>query len=163
MPQTEFIELPMTNVSAQLKIGKQNISVNEFTSWTGFSDENLKYFSGIGTYTINFDVEGIGETDSLMLAITNFKSTANIKLNNVDLGDIWIPGHKINVTGILKEKRNVMVVKVANVYRNRIIGDLNKSGDTKSCFTTARQLTQLTKDMPLQDSGILGPVKIYRF
>ncbi len=52
------------------------------------------------------------------------------------------------------------IVTVANVYRNRLIGDLVQYGEIKNLWTTSPIKEFLNKDMKLQSSGIAGPATI---
>ncbi|HLF35268.1 MAG TPA: hypothetical protein VI583_13580, partial [Cyclobacteriaceae bacterium] len=67
-----------------------------------------------------------------------------------------------SVKGIIKEGANVLKAEVANVYRNRIIGDLKQYGDLKDLWTTSPVDQFLNRNMPLKESGLIGPVTLMR-
>ena len=48
---------------------------------------------------------------------------AEVKLNNRDLGTLWKPPFRVEVTGPLKPGDNPLEVKVVNLWVNRMIGD----------------------------------------
>jgi hypothetical protein len=83
-------------------------------------------------------------------------------LNGKKLGYAWMPGQLFKITGLLEEGQNTLGVNVANVYRNRLIGDLIQFSEIKSLWTTSPVKEFLNKDMKLQDSGIAGPVSIIK-
>jgi hypothetical protein len=106
---------------------------------------------------------------------------AEVKLNGKDLGILWKPPFRVDVTGACKPGENTLEVKVVNLWINRMIGDeqlpedseRNADGTLKSwpkwleegkpsptgryTFTSWRLWK---KNSPLQESGLLGPVRI---
>jgi len=88
------------------------------------------------------------------------KATAAVVLNGHQLGYAWMPGQRFNISGMLVEGDNALEITSANVYRNRLIGDLIQFGEIKSVWTTSPVENFLNKDMKLQESGIAGPVTI---
>ena len=95
-----------------------------------------------------------------MLNLGMFKETAKITLNDSLLGYAWHPGYSFVVQGILKEGANILKADVANVYRNRIIGDLRQYGTLKSVWTTSPVDELLNRNMPLKESGLIGPITL---
>jgi hypothetical protein len=84
---------------------------------------------------------------------------AEIKLNGTNLGRVWKPGTYIPVKGMLKNE-NVLEVSVANIYRNRFIGDFIQFGKVRNLSTSSPITDFLNKDMPLSPSGLKGPIRI---
>jgi hypothetical protein len=58
------------------------------------------------------------------------------------------------------KNENELEVSVANVYRNRFIGDFIQFGKVKNLYTSSPITDFLNKDMPLSPSGLKGPVRI---
>jgi hypothetical protein len=65
----------------------------------------------------------------------------------------------VDVTGAMKPGANALVVKVTNLWVDRLIGDLQPNV-TKKYTYTAQQFYQA--DSPLLPSGLLGPVRLIR-
>jgi hypothetical protein len=61
------------------------------------------------------------------------------------------------VTGILKPGTNHIQVRVTNLWPNRIIGDQQPSAQKTYNWTDYRPYT---KDSPLLESGLLGPITV---
>jgi hypothetical protein len=104
---------------------------------------------------------------------------AEVELNGKNLGILWKPPFRVDVTEAVKAGENRLEVKVINLWINRMIGDerlpedseRNPNGTLKSwpswvsagkpsptgryTFTTWRLWK---KGEPLQASGLLGPV-----
>lgn len=139
----------------------QSIEVNNLKSLTEFENPAIKYFAGKAKYSMEFsapeDFTSFGNSVSLNLG--NLSATAEVSLNGAPLGFAWIPDSEFEVSHLLR-KVNKLEVTVANVCRNRFIGDLRQGGEIKSLWTTSPIESILNKDMPLKPSGLIGPVKI---
>jgi hypothetical protein len=66
------------------------------------------------------------------------------------------------VSGLLKTENKLEII-VADVCRNRFIGDLIQFGSVKNLFTTSPITTILNKDMPLKPSGLMGPLTLTKY
>ena len=87
------------------------------------------------------------------------KNLAQVSVNGVSLGILWKTPFRVDVTGALKPGANTLVVKVTNLWVNRLIGDQQPDVAKKYTYT-AQQFYQATS--PLLPSGLLGPVQIVR-
>ncbi len=141
------------------------VEINELKSWTDFEDPAIKYFSGTAAYTIRFTPPAAftSKTDSLALSIGTVGSTAEVSLNGRKLGFVWRPDSTFDVTGLLKgDAENLLEIRVANVYRNRFIGDFIEFGKPQNIWTSAPVEMYLDKNKPLKPSGLLGPIKLLK-
>lgn len=138
-----------------------SVEVMEVKSLTDFDDPAIKYFAGKAKYSMEFSVpEGLTSVNrTIALNLGNLSATAEVRLNGTLLGFAWIPDHEFEVTRLLK-KDNKLEVTVANVCRNRFIGDLRQGGEIVSLWTTSPIETILTKEMPLKPSGLIGPITL---
>ncbi len=130
--------------------------------WLTESDNpDIKYFSGTAKYAISFKfpADKIQKADSILLDLGEFETLSEIKLNGTNLGRVWKTGTYIPVKGMLKNE-NLLEVSVANIYRNRFIGDLIQFGKIQNLSTSSPITEFLNKDMPLRPSGLKGPVRI---
>ena len=106
---------------------------------------------------------------------------AQVKLNDKDLGLLWKPPFRLDISALAKPGKNRLEVKVTNLWPNRLIGDeqlpedspRNPDGTLKAwpdwllgskpspagrqTFTTWRLWH---KDDALLESGLLGPVML---
>jgi hypothetical protein len=159
--------------------GPENIVFNVLTDWSDHSEEGIRHYSGTASYTKSFDFpegESINEEAQYYLDLGKLRNLGRVKLNGHDLGILWTAPWQVNITGLLKEKGNQLEVVVANLWINRLIGDeflpwdgvrdgkwpewlLNgtKRPTERLTFTTHRFYT---KDDPLTESGLTGPVSI---
>ena len=149
---------------AEYQSAIESVAITKLKSLTEFENPDIRYFAGVATYTILFDAPKnfTVSKDSLLLNIGDFGVVAEVWLNGNQLGKLWKPFTDQNITGLLKDK-NELVVKVANVYRNRFIGDFIQYGIVKNLWTSAPIETILDKDKPLLPSGLIGPIKLKRY
>lgn len=106
------------------------------------------------------------------------KNMARIHLNGNNLGTLWTTPWRLEITDVLKPKGNILEIEVVNLWPNRLIGDEQlpedgiqngrwpewilenkKRTSGRYTFTTHRHFD---KNSPLLESGLLGPVSIYK-
>ncbi len=92
-----------------------------------------------------------------MLDLGKVKEFAEISLNGKPLGILWKAPFLVDVTGALRPGPNHLDVRITNLWPNRIIGDEQPTATKKFTFTAYKVYT---KDSPLLESGLLGPVSI---
>jgi hypothetical protein len=135
-------------------------AVSSLKSFTDFDNEAIKYFSGTARYTIQFAAPPtIKEVDSVLLVLGDIDATAAVRLNKKPLGTVWMPGFKLNVTGLL-QPQNSLEITLATTYRNRIIGDFKQYGHLKNVWTSANVADVLDKEKILKPSGVMGPLQL---
>ena len=169
--------------------GPSEVILDKLISWTEHSDPEMKYFSGTAVYKKQFDVptDRLNGDGIVNLDLGGVKLFAEVILNGQNLGILWKPPYKLDVSGLLKSKDNNLEIRVTNLWVNRLIGDAQysftdeyvpekqpnvmvikeipdwlKKGETRpetkqKTFTTCRFYT---KDSPLVESGMLGPVTL---
>jgi hypothetical protein len=134
-------------------------SIDGLRSWTAFSDPKLKYFSGTLTYTREIDLayERFGNGKHIWLDLGKVCEIAQVELNGENLGILWKPPTRLDITAVAKPGKNQLTVRVTNFWPNRIIGDqLGRD----SAPVTQTNIRKLTSSSPLMPSGLLGPVRI---
>jgi hypothetical protein len=158
--------------------GPEKVRFDTLADLSKSGADGIKYYSGIVTYTVDFDLPVKPQNKSnteYYIDLGKVKNIAKIKLNGEDLGIIWTDPWQVKTTG-LKEKGNHLVIEVANLWINRLIGDEARPWDgiedgkwpewlLKGTPRTSGRYTFTThryykKDDPLVESGLIGPVKI---
>ena len=138
----------------------------ELKSWTESPIEGIKHFSGIAAYykTIQIPEELIRADLRITLDLGDVKELADIFLNGRPLGIQWIAPYKYDITEVVKAGENHLVVEVANVWSNRLTGDAKlpeNQRHTNTNMTKGPQpWTTPWEDVPLIESGLMGPVKV---
>ena len=103
----------------------EQVALDKLLSWSEHADPGVKYFSGQATYTRTIVVPGgmIGPDRRIYLDLGKVQVIASVKLNGKDLGILWKPPYRLDVTGALKAGDNTLEIGVANLWINRMIGD----------------------------------------
>lgn len=139
------------------------------TSWTESDIEDVKYFSGIAKYVKTFQVDinsNVAKNQRLYLELGEISNISEVWLNGKNLGISWTKPHRFDITNVVLPGDNVLELKVANTWNNRLKGDAITG--QKNTFTNAKttdinglnKIDVAWKDVPLLKSGLFGPVKI---
>jgi hypothetical protein len=159
---------------------------DRLASWTEHGDPGVRHFSGTATYRAAFTMpQGISvgsETRRIYLDLGDVRVIAQAKINDRDLGVLWKPPYRVDVSDALRPGQNTLEIQVTNLWPNRMIGDealpedslRNKDGTLKEwpawlaegkpsptgrlTFTSWRLWK---KGDPLLPSGLLGPVRLF--
>ena len=85
-------------------------------------------------------------------------------LNGMDLGVVWRPPFRADISRTAKLGENKLEVMVVNSWRNRLIGDRELPEEQRLTRTNIEVLEHtLNKRQPkweLEPSGLLGPVTL---
>jgi hypothetical protein len=159
-----------------------SLALDKLISWTDHTNAGVRYFSGTATYEKDIEIpaERLNAGRELWLDLGAVKNFAEVSLNGQDFGVLWKPPFRVNVTVAAKPGMNKLIVKVTNLWPNRLIGDEQLPPDVewngkqlaawpqwlldgkpsptgRLTFTTWHHWT---KDSPLLESGLLGPVTL---
>jgi hypothetical protein len=137
------------------------ITLDKLISWSDSADEGVKYFSGTGTYTktVQAPAAWFKTGAKLWLDLGDMKNLAQVSVNGKPLGIVWKPPFRVDATAAMKVGANAIVLKVTNLWVNRLIGDQQPDVAKKYTYT-AQQFYRANS--PLLPSGLLGPVRIVR-
>jgi hypothetical protein len=133
---------------------------DSLTSWTRSTDAGVKYFSGTATYAKDVTVPALALAAGSRVEIDlgGVKEIAELSVNGTPIGGVlWKPPYRADVTRALRSGTNRIEVRVTNLWPNRMIGDLQPGVTKTYTFTDFRPFT---KDTPLLESGLLGPVRL---
>ncbi|MBN2327392.1 MAG: hypothetical protein JXR73_09570 [Candidatus Omnitrophica bacterium] len=135
-------------------------------SWIQSSEDGVKYFSGIASYHNHFEIplDYFAADHRLYLDLGAVRDIADVSLNGQGIGILWKPPFCIDVTSAAQPGVNRLIVEIANQWSNRMVGDaLSSSGPkyTSSNITYSIMWQRPWKETPLQDSGLLGPVRLH--
>ena len=151
--------------------------------WSTRPEIGIKYYSGTAVYRISFRSQKpeARSQKKVYLDLGHVAVMAEVTLNGQNLGTLWKPPFRVDVTEALKDGENMLELKVVNLLINRQIGDellpedsdrndkgaLNKwpewlqagkpSPTGRYTFGSWRLWK---KDDPLVQSGLLGPVTL---
>ena len=137
----------------------------DLISWTEHPQDGIKYFSGIATYEKQFELPAspLEEGNRVVLDLGRVRFVADVYLNGKRLGILWKPPFRLDVTEAARPGENRLIVEVANLWSNRLVGDARSPEGVRYCHTNiGRSLTSKMpwKETPLLESGLLGPVRL---
>jgi hypothetical protein len=87
---------------------------------------------------------------------------AEVKLNGHNLGVIWCPPWRVDITTAVKQTDNDLEINVVNLWPNRLIGDSQLPPEKRFTKTNVAKFDKPPKggQPKLLESGLLGPVTI---
>ena len=131
----------------------------QLASWTQQADEGVKYFSGTATYVKEFELApgAVGAGRELRLDLGRVKEIAEVKLNGRDVGILWKPPFRADITGAARVGKNTLEIRVTNLWPNRLIGDQRLPEKERRTWAS---FNPFKVDSPLLESGLLGPVQV---
>lgn len=119
------------------------------------SDARIRYFSGVAHYQTTLRRPPGGAGLPLVLDLGVVGDVAEVFLDGRAVGSTWRSPHLIEL-GVLDEGNHVLEVRVANLWLNRIVGDL-QPGAAPVAFISNQIFSA---DTPLRASGLIGPVRL---
>jgi hypothetical protein len=159
-----------------------HVTLPQLISWPAHADNGVKYFSGTATYRRSVTIPSalLGEGRTLYLDLGQVAVIAEVKLNGQNLGILWKPPFRVEISSAARAGDNDLEVRVTNLWPNRLIGDEQLPADMDwegprllkwpqwlldGRPSPTGRLTTITrrhwyKDDPLADSGLLGPVRL---
>jgi hypothetical protein len=126
-------------------------------SWSDNTDDRIRYFSGMATYSKSFDLPKNQAGRRLMLDLGDAREVADVWLNGKWLGSRWTAPFRLDATAAARVGSNRLTIKVANLWVNRLIGDAQPGTGPKYSFTA---IPTYGPGAPLRTSGLLGPVTL---
>lgn len=130
----------------------------ELVSWTRKENPIVKYFSGTAIYktTVTIDSTQLATSARIFIDLGVVKNIADLSINGTPAGVLWkAPFRTADIKPLLKEGDNLLEIKITNVWRNRMIGDVQPG--EKHPVTAIRRFYKSTDK--LLPSGLLGPVQ----
>ncbi len=143
------------------------IRLQALVSWSELTQPAARYYSGTAGYETEFELTSrlLAPQRQLWLDLGVVHELAEVRLNGVDLGVVWKPPFRVDITSAARRGRNVLELQVTNTWRNRLIGDYGKSSAERTTFVVPmlRKGQQWLPGGPgstLSPAGVLGPVMV---
>ncbi len=132
-----------------------SITLPELVPLNESADIGVRYFSGVANYTTSFT--GPAPSDGeLWLDLGQVGDVAEVLVNGQSAGISWWGPNRVNIGALVKPGSNTLEVRVANLWVNRLIGDV-QPGAERITFTAA---PTYLPNAPLRPSGLIGPVSL---
>ena len=157
--------------SWQMELKGKDFPVNSkttdhLTSWS--NDSLTKNFSGTGSYTLDFVLpkDFLDKNLKVYLDPGKVGNIAEIRLNDREVGTIWMRDRQLEVTGALNAGTNHLIILVTNTLINRIAA-MNEPNPIPAnlipVYGSRDQHTEVPREFgfsPLPAAGLLGPVRL---
>jgi len=166
-----------------------NITLERLESLHNHEIPGVRYFSGTAEYSTRFILKKseLACDKRLFLDLGRIEVIAGVMLNGKNLGVLWTRPYQAEITGAVKAGSNDLVVKVVNLWPNRLIGDeqlppeyeyekfngdmgasiarmpnwyLRGEPRPKGLRVAFSVWQHYRKDDPLLESGLIGPVSV---
>ena len=158
----------------------------ELISWHRHADAGVKYFSGTATYARTLDVpaEFLAADKRVVLDLGRVEVVARVRVNGRDFAGLWKEPYRLDITEAVRAGANDMEIAVTNLWPNRLIGDEQLPPEDEFSAGGEHGIRRLpawyargepkplgervtfatwkfySKDEPLLESGLLGPVRL---
>jgi hypothetical protein len=162
-PQTIAVSSPWEVAFDPARRGPAHIRFDRLTAWNTHLNPAIRYYSGMAEYTNTFTLTaGQYGGKRVYLDLGEMYNIAEVYINGQPAGVWWQPPFVHDITSLLKDGENKLLVNVVNLWPNRLIGDASLPEDQR---LTQTNIEKFTKDHPLRPSGLVGPVnlKIYDY
>lgn len=161
-------------------------TLDKLVDFSQQSDSSVKYFSVTAAYQTDFKISK-PKNSGITLDLGTVYDMATVEVNGKEVGVLWFPPFKIDITGYVKAGANTLKISVTNTWANRLIGDeqypadfewgndRGKEGRAMKAFpewflrgTPRAEQRRKTfniwyyhrKDSELRPAGLLGPVTV---
>lgn len=139
--------------------GPGKVTFDSLADWSQRLEAGIKFYSGTAVYRKTFELPSPGPLadQKYFLSLGDVRNLARVKLNGRDLGVVWCAPWQVATGDALKSGKNELEIEVANLWPNRLIGDLSLPAEKR--FTWVAR-NPYKKNSPLLQSGLLGPVSL---
>ena len=134
----------------------ESVVFDKLEDWTKRSETGIKYYSGTARYKKLFDAPHFNNKEAIYLNLGKFNSLAEVKLNGKALGLVWAEPHILEISKLLKKKKNVLEIEITNTWNNRLVGDAALPVENRTTNAT----TTPDANAALMPSGLIGPVTL---
>ena len=161
----------------------KEVAVSRLGSWSESSVPGVRFFSGTATYrkSVVAPQTLFGRNLRQYLDLGSVEVIAEVRLNGKNLGILWRPPFRVDVTSVLRPGKNELEVRITNLWPNRMIGDeslpedgnrnpngtlktwpswVQKGGKSPTGRITFSSWKLWHKQDALLPSGLIGPVTI---
>ena len=133
---------------------------DKLEDWTQRPEQAVRHFSGTAVYRKTFELAGQFKIPNskfkIYLDLGTVKELAKVRLNGTDLGVVWCPPWRVEISDAVKPGANTLEIEVVNLWPNRLAGDSNLPAEQRRTQTNF----PAGANQALLSSGLLGPVRV---
>ncbi|WP_165374801.1 glycosyl hydrolase [Sphingomonas montana] len=164
LPPAQVVPGPWTVRFAEHIATPKTIRLYRLASWSDHPDPDIRFYSGVAVYTTRIVLPTTGPGDRLLIDLGDVASLATVLIDGREIATAWKPPFVVALPdGIGRRVR--LEIRVANTWRNRLIGDHGKPPAERQSFVVPmlrkgqEWLPGAAGETP-DPAGLLGPVRI---
>ena len=125
------------------------VQLDHLSSWTERGESGVRYFSGTAIYTKEVELapDFLARDRRFTLELGDVRNIAAVRVNGRDLGTLWKPPFRVEVTAALRPGNNRLEITVTNLWPNRMIGDEQEPDDCD--WGEMKTFTYVTPPVPV--------------
>jgi hypothetical protein len=135
------------------------VTMKNLYDWTMAANDSIKYYSGTAVYLNHFELAEIS-AHSVYLNLGKVNNLATVKVNDVEIGAVWIAPLRLDISDAVKTGKNSIEISVVNCWVNRLIGDSRLPEKERRTWCI---INPYKADSNLSPAGLLGPVTIQTY
>ena len=135
----------------------EKVQLDKLKPWKDIGDtREARAFSGTAEYSAEFEISEKTDSSAIYLDLGRVETLAEVEVNGVKVGKLWAYPYKVDITKVVKCGVNTLKVAVTDTWFNRLVYDAALPAEERRTWT----INGPSKDKPLKESGLLGPVGI---
>jgi hypothetical protein len=136
------------------------IVMETLADWTTHENPGVRHFSGTARYHLDFTLsKTLAESGNpVILDLGDVREVAEVIINGHKAGILWKQPNQADITKWIRSGENHLEIAVANLWNNRIVGDLKHPDQPPVTRTNIKG--KFNPKSPLLPSGLLGPVTL---
>lgn len=120
------------------------------------AEPGVRHFSGTASYTATLTLPRRRGDGPLWLDLGWVGDVAEVLVNGQSAGIVWTAPYRVDIAPFARRGSNVVTVRVANLWVNRLIGDAQPGAERVTFVAAPTYLP----DAPLRAAGLIGPVTV---
>lgn len=137
------------------------VPFSKLADWSRRPESSIRYYSGLADYEKRFDFTDASRGGAWAIDVGEIAVMGEVTLNDICLGVLWCAPWRVRVPeGVLRTSGNVLRIRVANLWCNRLIGDSGVPEHQRIAQLGGASDEFYQPDSPLEPSGLLGPVRV---
>jgi hypothetical protein len=133
------------------------VNFSQLTDWVTSQDDQVKNYSGTAVYQNHVNLDRLPAKSKIYLSLGVVKDMAKVKVNGKEVGTVWTPPYKVDVSKVIKKGENTIEIEVVNTWVNRLIGDSKLPEEKRRTWSNVNNYTAQSK---YQAAGLIGPVTL---
>ena len=138
-------------------LGIGRLTLPGLRDWTTLEDGRMKCFSGTAEYRKTLPAPVPKDGGRLVLELGRVCDFAEVIVNGGAPAVLWRPPYEVDVTEAARKGELSLLIRVTNLWPNRLIGD---DALPRSERTTKTSWRHWAGHDALRSSGLLGPVRL---